>query len=157
MMLTPGQVRELLQLSQDSFRHWKKVLPPLRDRNGYRPCFSFGDLLAMAFIQALTDEAGIRVSNLQSIASALFEQCGVQSWAAMERSILVIRPASGSLSFAPEPLSPSHGGVTIFMPCGYVIAKLRQQLLTEQVEVLQGILRFPPTILGDERRRSGTS
>ena len=102
MKLTPGQVQSLLALPRETFRHWKKItLPPLAQRNGYSPCFSLGDLFAMALIKAVTDEAGIPVRNMHAASVSLFEQCGRQSWAGFERSSLVIELAQVRVEFAP--------------------------------------------------------
>jgi hypothetical protein len=75
MKYTPGQAQETLYLSPATFRHWKTALPPLRGRIGYSPCFTPGDLLAMAVVKMLTEDIGIRVGNLRGIADALFGQC----------------------------------------------------------------------------------
>src|SRR6266568_5159474 len=104
MKLTPGQVQTLLSLPPETFRHWKKVLPPLWQRNGYSPCFSLGDVLAMALIKAMTDDAAIPVKALRAVSGNLFEQCGRQAWAGFERSMLVVELPRVRVEFVSEPL-----------------------------------------------------
>jgi hypothetical protein len=96
---------EVLGLSPDTFRHWKHALPPLGGRNGYTPCFSPGDLLAMALIRTLTEDLGIRVGKLDELSTQLFEQCS-EPWAILERSI----PSDRTAQFAPDHLAR-------FAPC----------------------------------------
>jgi hypothetical protein len=156
MKFTPGQAQEILQLSPATFRHWKSALPPLSGRNGYSPCFTLGDLLAMAVVKTLTEGVGIRVGNLQGLAMPLFGHCS-QSWAALERSILIIDPLRQRVSAAPEAQPFAWGDLVIAMPFRPIIASLRERLLLEQTEDQQEPLRFPPTPVGGDTRRSGSS
>jgi hypothetical protein len=156
MKFTPGQAQEILQLSPATFRHWKSALPPLSGRNGYSPCFTPGDLLAMAVVKTLTEGIGIRVGNLQGLAIPLFGHCS-QSWAGLERSLLIINPLHESLDAAPEAQPVALGGLVIAMPLRPIIASLRERLLLEQTDDQQEPLRFPPTPLGVDTRRSGSS
>ena len=101
MKYTPAQAQETLSLSPATFRHWKTALPPLSGRNGYSPCFTPGDLLAMAVVKTLTEDIGIRVGNLRGLAIELFGHCS-QPWAGLERAVLVIDPYRQRVSVAPE-------------------------------------------------------
>ena len=155
MKFTPGQVQEALGLSKATFRHWKEALPPLDGRNGYTPCFTPGDLLAMAVVKNLTEEVGIRVSSLRVIASDLFQHCSRNSWAGLERSTLIIEPLRARVSSAPEVQSAPLEGLAIVLPLRPIIAALRERLLLEQPEPQQELLRFPPTALeGAARSRN---
>ena len=151
MNLTPGQLRETLQLTQDAYRHWKKVLFPLAVRKGRRARFTHGDLLALAIIKSLTDKIGVPVGNLDPLARALFEACGEQSWARLERLTALIFPDGWVLQFAPESQPAPMGRVMISIPCGPIIASLRAALMTEQIEEVQTALRFPLTAVAAER------
>jgi hypothetical protein len=153
MKFTPGQVQETLRLSPAAFRHWKNALPPLGGRNGYSPCFSPGDLLAMAIVKSLTEDIGIRVGNLSGLAIPLFEHCSRNSWTALERLALLIRPLSGSVTSVPEAQLPTQDEPTIVLALRPIIAELRARLLLEQQENTQETLRFPPTALVNSGQR----
>lgn len=158
MKFTPGQAREILRISQDAYRHWRGTLSPLAGRNGYSPCFTSGDLLAMAAVKVLTEDAGIRVGNLKVVAAALFEHCNRNSWAALERSVLVIEPSLGRVTSAPEgQSSPATREIAVVLPCRPIVAALRARLLHEQADAAQGALRFPPTALAGARRKGEAS
>lgn len=151
MKLSPGQVREVLGLSQDTYRHWKAALPPLANRNGYRPCFTPGDLFAMAVIKALTDDAGVRVGALHAIAASLFDHCGKHSWAELEHSTLVLELARVQVTFVPEQQSPQLDRTGLVVPCHRIVLDLRERLLMEKGPIDQGSLRFPPTMVSTDR------
>jgi hypothetical protein len=147
MKFTPGQVRETLQLSQATYRHWKRTLAPLEGRNGYAPCFTPGDLLAIAIVKALTEDAGLHVGSLQKVAAELFNHCGQASWAGLERLALVIEPMTPQVTSIPETNSLPLRRLAIVLPYRPIITTLRERLLMEQLDVPQGTLRFPPTAL----------
>jgi hypothetical protein len=157
MNFTPGQAQEILGLSRATFRHWKATLPPLAGRNGYGPCFTPGDLLALAVIRVLTDDIGIGVSALDPIATGLFEHCQRSPWANLERSVLVIEPARARVNslLETQPIPPE--AISIVLPWRPIIAALRKRLLMENLEAPQGTLRFPPAVVADERRRGEAS
>ncbi len=152
MKLSPGQVREVLGLSQDTYRHWKAALPPLANRNGYRPCFTHGDLFAMALVKALTDDAGVQVGALHAVAASLFDHCGKHSWAELERSTLVLELARVRATFVPEQQLPQFDGIGLVVPCRRIVLDLRERLLMDKEPVDQGNLHFPPTVVSGQAR-----
>lgn len=112
----------------------------------------------MALIKALTEDAGIRVGHLRTVAGSLFEHCGRNSWAGVERSTLILEPARAHATFLPEGQNPrASDGPAIILPCGPIIAVLRERLLMERMDVPQGTLRFPPTPLANARRKGEAS
>lgn len=157
MKLSPGQLREVLGLTQDTYRHWKAALPPLASRNGYRPCFTHGDLFAMALVKALTDDAGVQVGALHAIATILFDHCGKHSWAELERSTLVLELARVQVTFVPEQQLPPLDGIGLIVPCRRIVLDLRERLLMDKAPIDQGNLRFAPTVVSGQARGSRAS
>ena len=158
MKLTPGQLRDVLGLPQETFRHWKKVLPPLVGRNGYAPCFSPGDLLAMKVVQVMADNFGLRIGVLTGVAAHLFDICNRLSWASLEETALILDPANGTVVVATGKTLNLTTPVLV-IPCGPLILQLRARLLAEQRQEAQTHLMFPPTGLmltaSYERGRKG--
>lgn len=151
MKLTLGQVRGTLELSPDTYRHWKTVLLPLATRQGRGASFSHSDLLALAIIKSLTDKIGVPVGGLDQIARSLFEECSQRSWAQLERLTAVVHPESGNLSFVSEIRIQQMRQAAIIIPCEPIIASLRQRLMIEQPDETQGSLRFPLTAVTNDR------
>jgi hypothetical protein len=157
MQLTLGQVRTALSLSQDTYRHWKSVLVPLSVRKGHKPCFSHGDLLALAIIKTLTDEVGIPVGNLEAVAKALFDQCSQESWARFERLVLFVQPTSHTVSFINLSALPQSPAAAIILPCAPIVAALRAALMVDQLEEPQQSFRFPLEAVSRHRAARGDS
>jgi hypothetical protein len=154
MNLTPGQVQGLLGLSRATYRHWKDALPSLSDRNGHTACFSLGDLFAMALIRAMVEDAGVQVGALRSVSTSLFEQCNGQSWAGLERSVLILELVRVRVEFVPDSQTPQLDRIGIVVPCRAIVADLRERLLADAPapDPEQANLRFAPTMV-----RGGTA
>jgi hypothetical protein len=157
MKFTPGQTQEILRLSPATFRHWKRALPPLFGRNGYAPCFTAGDLLALAAVKVLADDVGIRVGSLCAVSVSLFEHCQHNAWASLERSTLMIDPVHGRVNSLPEAQRAPIGEMSIILPWRPIITALRERLLMEKIEPPQGNLRFPPAMVANHQKREGAS
>ena len=65
---TPGQLRDAVGIGQETYRHWKKALAPLRRDAGHSHCFTAGDLLAAAIVKTFVANYGMRVSALSALA-----------------------------------------------------------------------------------------
>lgn len=153
LKLTPGQLREVVGLSQDAFRHWKRALAPLAGRNGYRPCFTSGDLFAVAVIKVLITEAGIRVGAVGGIAEELFRFANATPWATIERSTFIFDLSAGKIAVIPEANSIRTTGTAVHVACRPIVARLRERLLADQATDPQQMLQLPPTIVS---ARTGT-
>jgi hypothetical protein len=121
-------------------------------RNGYRPCFTHGDLFAMALVKALIDDAGVHVGALHAVAMSLFEHCGKHSWAELERSTLILKLASVQVTFVSEQQLPQLDEIGLVVPCRRIVLDLRERLLLDKEALDQGNLHFPPTMVSTQAR-----
>lgn len=142
---TPGQLRHAVGISQETYRHWKKTLGPLRREAGHSPCFTAGDLVATAVVKILVADYGIRVSTLSSVAEGVFGECNSRSWPMLERSLLMLNIAGDSVSIQSECGGLMFDGPAMVVPLGTLIASLRRTLLAGDGDG-QEALRFPPVV-----------
>lgn len=147
---TPGQLRNAMTIPQETYRHWKKALIPLRRGSGHSPCFTAGDLLAVAVVRVLTDGFAIRVGALSTIADALFEACNAVSWPTLERSKLIADLANGRLQIRPELENAIFEEPVVVVPLRSLVGHLREALLADGGVDSQETLRFPPTPLSSK-------
>jgi hypothetical protein len=156
VQFTPGQLRDTIGLSVETYRHWKRVLPPFVDRKGYAPCFSIGDLLAASILRRLTDSCGVRVGRLTEISTEIIRFCNTTSWARLEGRALVIDLLNGTCRIARDPLDTRNGDIATLCPLGPIMAELRDALLRSQPSANQAHLLFRPTEVrsASQRRRS---
>src|SRR5689334_13405855 len=111
---TPGQLRGAAGVSSETYRHWKKALAPLRRYRGHSPCFTLGDLLAVAVVRALSD-LGIRVGALTEIAEQLFALCSA-AWPTLERGRLVVNLQGSKVEFLSELSEQIIDGLVVIVP-----------------------------------------
>jgi len=97
LKLTPQQVAEMAQLSDQTLRHWRGVLPPLVGLNGYTPCFTPGDVLALLVVRHLVKVMGISVGTLASASIGLFDLCRNTSWPNLAELRLLVRVERGEV------------------------------------------------------------
>ena len=142
MRYTPAQIKEALELSDETLRHWRKALPPLQAKRGYAPCFAPGDLLALAVV-AKFHKLGISVSRLQAHAQALFIACSRAAWFGLEDKVIVFDGDSLSM-VAPDAEGNWLREVRVTAPLGPIIRELRQRLSEEEPYLSQREIAFPP-------------
>ncbi len=142
---TPGQLRSAVGIPPETYRHWKKVLGPLRRDRGHSPCFTAGDLVSVAVVRVLSVDMAVRVGSLTPIAEALFELCNSAPWPTLERGKLLFNLSNSRVRFRPE-LAGTHSERPLaIVPLRPIIAHLRDRLLAAGGADTQEMLRFPPT------------
>jgi hypothetical protein len=142
---TPGQLRSVASIPPETYRHWKKALAPLRRDRSHSPCFTSGDLVAVAVVRVLCTDLGFRVGALAPLANALFEVCNASPWAALERGKLIFDIPNARLQFQAEFANPDFEGTIVVVPLRMIATQLRDQLLAVSESGGQQELRFPPT------------
>ena len=149
---TRGQLRDAVGISQETYRHWKKALPPLRRGAGHGPKYSAGDLLAAAVVRILTADFAIRVGAVSVVAPALFETCNAP-WSLLERGTLIVDLSAGALQFTRESEAPTLQAPVLIVPLQSSILDLRAALLQEpdrgtQESVVHRSAERVPTVAG---------
>lgn len=156
MQYTVRQIHEIVGLSKETYRHWKKVLPPVAERGGRAPCFTVGDLIAASVLHRLTEVGGVRVGHLSDVASAVFDLCNTTPWTALEGSTLIIDLDRRHCGLEPNLAATKLPDFVLVCRLDPVLEELRGALLRTQADSPQSELRFPPTALRaspDRRRR----
>lgn len=152
MKFTIGQLRETIGLSEETFRHWKRVLPPFAGHAGRAPSFSVGDLLAAAIFQHLTDRCGVRVGHLASVATKVFALCNSTPWTALDGKLLIIDFQGGGCLVTRDLSDAKGAGALMVCFLGPIIGQLRDALLKGQVPAAQTHLHFPVIEVANEHR-----
>lgn len=141
---TPGQLRETLGLSKETFRYWKKDLPALATGQDQRPRFGPGDLLATAIVKNLNDTAGVPVSRLAPSAVELFALCRTGVWPQLERMSVVILLETDEVRLIPSERGIPTSGLALILPLRPIITTLREQLHEAEIVDEQKEFTFPP-------------
>jgi len=148
-----GQLRDTLGISVETFRHWKRVLPPFAERKRYTPRYSIGDLLTAAILHRLTDQCGVRVGVLPEISKAILQICNAAPWAALEGKALVINIQQRVCQIVYASRDFAGMDVVIVLPLSPIIAALRDALTRKRPIVAQQQLALRPAAVGEPRTR----
>jgi hypothetical protein len=153
MQYTVRQMHEIVGLSKETYRHWKRVLAPLDQVSGRAACFTVGDLVAASILYRVTEVAGVRVGHLGDLAVAVFNLCNATPWAALEGSTLTIDLDRRQCQIEPNLTASTISDFALICRLDPVLEELRRALLRTQGDSPQSELRFPPTALSSPEKR----
>lgn len=141
MRFVPAQAKEAIGISEETFRHWRQALAPLKGKRGYGPCFSPGDLLSLKVVAQL-HALGIQVRHIAPHAEALFLSCSQVAWFGLEDKTIVFDGVSIELTSVASDSKPDTRS-RIVVPLRPLISELRKCLSLEEAHP-QSDLVFPP-------------
>lgn len=144
MELAPGQVMELLDITQETLRTWKAALPPIQRRKGYRPCYNLGDVLALAVVRVLVKDMGCRIGSLTPIADGLFRECRAVNWVRVEKPYLSIEIATAQVHTLAAVNDCNTASPFVLIPLVDIVEDMRRRLLESADEVDQQAGRTLP-------------
>lgn len=145
LKLTPQQVADVAQVSDQTLRHWRQVLPPLTGLNGYTPCFTPGDALALLVVRHLVKVMGISVSALAAVSSGLFSLCRTTSWPHLADRQLLIHVERGEVSLLTG--NPDIDAPAILVPMRPFAEQLQAAWANSFPAEEQLSLQFPTTVV----------
>lgn len=149
---TPGQFRDALGLTKETFRYWKRDLPALAAVAGHSPCFGPSELVATAIAKRAVDFGGVSIGRLAPLASQLFTLCQQKAWPQLVCLSVVLFFKTGRVLFIEQGAPFPGEEPAVVVPMEPVIRELRERLLASDVEV-QTSLAFPPVAVASRRRR----
>lgn len=150
MRLTPGQIRDVVGVPVETFRHWRAALACLPGKSGHAPCFTTGDALGFAVIRQLVEGVGIRISAVAGVGEALFELCNTTPWHVLEASYLLVDIANAKIDQMLALPSHPEASTSIVITLRPIVEALRGHLLPGEVDP-QTSLPFPPVDLVQRR------
>jgi hypothetical protein len=126
---TPGQLRETVGISVETFRHWKRVLPPFAGRKRYVPSFTIGDLLAGRILRILTEGCGIRVGHLTELSKEIARLSNTAPWTSLETEVLVIDLVEGTCRMSKDSNPGESANIILLCAMKPIMQALRVALL----------------------------
>jgi len=151
MRYTPAQVRDLVVISEETLRHWRKVLPPIKDKRGYAPCFTYGEVLALKIIILLVSEFGMGVRTFSKSADKFFDSVTNAARFPEQVEYLIFEPESDSIRITRKGELEYHlQTIGLVVPIEPIIFELRQKLLTGSDHDLQSELKLTPGLVASK-------
>jgi|SRR5882724_244703 len=150
LRLTPQQVAHMAQLSDQTLRHWRQVLPPLAGLNGYIPCFIPGDVLALLVLRHLVKIMGISVGTLAAASIGLFDLCRNTNWPYLAERRLLVQVERGAVSILTQDFEVDDPAIVI--PMRPFADRLQSIWASSFSPADQLPFQFPASVQGPARR-----
>jgi hypothetical protein len=145
----------MVGISVETFRHWRRVLPPFAKHGGRAADFSIGDLLAARVLRQLTEDCGVRVGHLRELSKQLVLLCNSEPWAALEGRTLLLDLTTGACHLARDQRDMLASGLVVLCPLEPPMTELRDRLLRSRPTAPQRSLLFPPLEVEEKSRARG--
>jgi hypothetical protein len=151
IQFTQDQARALSGASAEALRHWKKVVPYLRDKAGKSARFSFADVLGLAATRELVATFGVHIASISIGVNTLFRLLSETRPATLEDSVAVVTPREAWLFSSRDLTFRRQNGPALIVPLEPLISRLREQMLPAALVERQDALPFPPRVVRSSR------
>lgn len=128
MLLVQAQVRQLADISEETFRTWRDKFPDLVKRKG-AAAFDLADVVALRIINLMVNALSLKVSTIATHGKSLFEHCR-KAAGPLGGAEYLLFDANG---FRPAPASTELRQLdtqTIVLPLQSTIREMRDKLVT---------------------------
>jgi hypothetical protein len=143
---TQEQARDVVGVSAEKLRHWRKTVPYLQNKAGKAARFTFADMLGLAVTLKVVDGLGVGIANLRTGVDKLFELLSRTEASRLFNMVAVVSADGCRLCHASEVPWSEAGEAVVAVPCWPLIERLRGQVLPIPSDP-QSALPFPPQVL----------
>ena len=147
MEFTQAQARNMTGISEETFRHWRKVVPYLRGKSGKSARFSFFDLFGLLVTREMVTTLGASIADIGGGVDHLFRLLADVRWNSLERATAILDHERAVLLGPEEFAMAQRLTPAIMVPCGPLVQRIRAELSPDNERDLQHPLPFPPQAL----------
>lgn len=143
---TQEQARDVVGVSAEKLRHWRKLIPYLQSKTGKAARFTFADMLGLAVTLQVVDGLGVGIANLRTGVNKLFELLSQTEASRLSNMVAIVSADSCWLCDAGDVAWLEVGGAVVAVPCWPLVERLSGQVLPIPPDP-QSALPFPPQVL----------
>jgi DNA-binding transcriptional MerR regulator len=151
MRFTPAQALDLIGITAETLRYWKKTMPSLAGKRGHAPCYSRAEIVGLIVIRRLVRDFKMDVSALAAQSETLFGLCSAQ-WALASHRLLKVT-CDGCVTVHETLAGVDFAEAAIVFPLDTAIQELEERL-NEQEGETQMELGLPPVSVKTRVRRA---
>lgn len=151
MRFTPSQALDLVGITAETLRYWKKSMPSLAKKRGHAPCYTRAEIIGLIVIRRLVRDFRMDVSALAAQSETLFDLCSAQ-WALPSRRLLRVT-CEGFVTAHESFANVDFAEAAIVFPLDTAIQELADRL-NEQEGEAQMELGLPPVSVKTKVRRA---
>ncbi len=150
MRFTPSQALDLIGITAETLRYWKKSMPSLAGKRGHAPCYTRAEVIGLIVIRRLVRDFRMDVSAISAQSDTLFGLCSAQL---AQRSRRLLRVTCDGRITAHKALADEDfAEPAIVFPLDTAIRELDGRL-NEQEGETQIQLSLPPVSVKTKSRR----
>lgn len=150
MRFTPSQALDLIGITAETLRYWKKSMPSLTGKRGHAPCYTRAEIIGLIVIRRLVRDFRMDVSALAMQSETLFSLCSAQ-WALPSHRLLRVT-CDGRVTVHETMAGVDFAEAAFVFPLDTAIQELNDRL-NEQDSEAQMELCLPPVSLKATARR----
>jgi DNA-binding transcriptional MerR regulator len=151
MRFTPSQALDLIGITAETLRYWKKSMPSLAEKRGHAPCYTRAEIVGLIVVKRLVKDFRMDVSVLAPQSQRLFDLCSAQ-WALPSRRLLRVT-CDGHVTAHETLGNVDFAEAAIVFPLDTAIRELEDRLNEREGEV-QMELGLPPVAVKNKVRRA---
>jgi DNA-binding transcriptional MerR regulator len=151
MRFTPSQALDLVGITAETLRYWKKYMPSLAKKRGHAPCYTRAEIVGLIVVRRLVKDFRIDVSVLAAQSERLFDLCSAQ-WALPSSRLLRVT-CDGRVTAHEALEGVDFAEAAIVFPLDKAIQELEDRLNEHEGEV-QMELGLPPVSVKNKVRRA---
>lgn len=149
IQFTQEQARTLTDVSVETIRHWRRVVPYLASKPGKSARFTFSDVVGLAVTRELIN-FGVRIASISVGVEALFQVLAAAGPGVLESGIALVTSEGAAIVDSEEFTGLRFGRSGLIVPLHPLIARIREQMFPTMPGSGQVSLPFPP-----QKARSG--
>lgn len=142
---TQEQARDVVGVSAEKLRHWRKAIPYLQRKTGKAARFTFSDMIGLAVTLQVVDGLGVGIAHMRTGIDKFFELLSRTEVSRLSNMAAVVSANGCRLCSAGEVPWSEAGEAVITVPCWPVIERLRGRVLPTLPDP-QSALPFPPQV-----------
>jgi hypothetical protein len=143
---TQEQARDVVGVSAEKLRHWRKAVPYLQRKAGKAARFTFADMIGLAVTRQVVDGLGVGIANLRIGVDKLFELLSRTEASQLSDMVAVVSTDGCRLCHAGDAPWAGTGEAVVAVPCWPLVERLSGQVLPIPPDP-QSALPFPPQAL----------
>jgi len=144
MDFTQEQARNLVGVSVETLRHWRKTIPYLSLRTGKAARFSFTDVVGLAVAKELVNTFGIHIVTLSMAVDRMFPLFAETIPAVLDNATVIFSSKEAKLFDARAQTAGLPTQSAVVIPLAPIVSGIRRQIFPLPAPSQQSALRFPP-------------
>lgn len=152
MRFTPAQVVDLVSITAETLRYWKKSIASLASKRGHAPCYTRAEIVGLIVIRQLTRDFKMDVSVLAPHSDALFTLCSSQ-WALPSRRLLRVT-CDGRVTSHETGSEMDFAEAVIVFPLDKAVKELDDRLNEQEGATQLELVGLPPVSVKTKTRRA---